>query len=87
MSCEHCGKEHAPSNLAEVAEDLLHWSCDATNGPKEGAAVLALTLGRLCEVYNVQLQPMLTLTRGSFEHSKTITESGPMPTRGTEWAC
>jgi hypothetical protein len=83
--CAHCGKEHPKPNPAEAAELVLSVVHDVTIGPRDGAAVLALALGRLCEIYTIPLEGMIRLVHGSHAISREISSAGPMPQRGTEW--
>jgi len=84
MTCKRCGHEHPPPNLAEVAEEVIQLIRDTTPGPRDGATVLALALGRLSEIFKIDVEEMLVLVRGSYDLSRTIGDD-PMPPRGSEW--
>jgi len=87
MPCKNCGEEHPPPDLSEVVAEVMRLVHSTTTGPAQGAAVLAVSLGRLCEVFNVDVAAMVKLVRASHAMSRTVSESGPLPNRGTEWAC
>lgn len=89
-TCQHCGKEHPPPTLGEIAEVVLDVVRETAGTPKEGAVVLALALGRLIAVCGLDLESFLKVTREAYELSDGkvgVKRERLFPIRGSSWRC